>query len=503
MTAVEPDRVRLPLVLSVDAGTSSLRVAVYDATGLPVRGIEARESCPARATPDGGNELDPNALFAAFERAVDACLQRAGHLASQIQAVGMSCFWHGLMGIDERGEPLTPIYTWADTRSGEAARALRSTLDERAVHSRTGAVFHASYFPAKLVWLHQTRPELFSRVRLWLSFGEYAYFRLFGSTRVSISMASGTGLFNQHEKVWDHALLEILPLTAEHLPPLGDLDTPLMGLRPEYAGRWQPLAAIPWILPTGDGALGSIGSGCVLPARLALMIGTSGAMRVLWKANDVDIPAGLWCYRADGERFVMGGALSNGGNLFAWLEKTLRFADIKLSETRLLAAKPDGHGLTILPFLFGERSPDWNAEIRGAIVGLRSSTTPDDILQATLEAVAYRFAEIHRLLCRARPGITEIVATGAGLLDSPVWMQILADVLNQPLLPFADLEASSRGAALQSLLAIGVIDDYPDVVDVSGPAYQPRPEAHQIYVGAIERHERLYRLLVGGEPEFR
>ncbi len=500
MIAVASDRVRLPLVLSIDAGTSSLRVAVYDADGHPVRGVDAREYWQARTTPDGGNELDPYQLFAAFERAVDACLQRAGDLASQVRAVGMSCFWHGLMGIDGSGQPLTPIYTWADTRSSEAARFLRSTLDERAIHRRTGAVLHASYFPAKLVWLHQSRPELVSRVRLWLSFGEYAYLRLFGMARMSISMASGTGLFNQHEKSWDQGLLESLPVTAEQLPPLGDADTPLAGLSPDYADRWKSLAAIPWMLPAGDGALSNIGSGCVSPKRIALMIGTSGAMRVLWKANEVEIPAGLWCYRADGERFVMGGALSNGGNLFAWLRSTLRFADIQLAEDRLLTALPDGHGLTMLPFLFGERSPDWNAEVRGAIVGLRSSTTPDDILQASLEAVAYRFAEIHRLLCRARPGVTEIVATGRGLLDSPAWMQILADVLNNPLLPSADLEASSRGAALQALQAIGVIEDFPDVAEVSGLAYRPRPSAHQIYVRAIERHERLYRLLAGGEP---
>jgi gluconokinase len=95
------------------------------------------------------------------------------------------------------------------------------------------------------------------------------------------------------------------------------------------------------------------------------------------------------------------------------------------------------------------------------------------------------------------------VATGAGLLDSPAWMQILADVLDHPLLPSADVEASSRGAALQALLAIGAIDDYPDLVDVSGLAYQPRPEAHQIYVRAIERHERLYHMLAGGNEALR
>lgn len=495
MFAVEADRARSPLVLSIDAGTSSLRVALYDASGHPVLGIEARVQYESRSTPEGGNELDPHELFDALERAIDACLQRAGGLGSEIRAVGMSCFWHGLMGIDERGEPLTPIYTWADNRSSGAARQLRAVLDEHAIHSRTGAVLHASYWPAKLVWLHQSQPEVFSHVRLWLSFGEYAYLRLFGEARIGISMASGTGLLNQHTKTWDRELMASLPVTEARLPSLGDADTPLMGLRPEYADRWRPLARVPWVLPAGDGALSNIGCGCVTPERIAVMIGTSGAMRVLWKAADVAIPAGLWCYRADAERFVMGGALSNGGNLFAWLSETLRFEDIQRAEERLMAATPDGHGLTMLPFLAGERSPDWNSEARGAIVGLHLSTTPEDILQAALEAVTYRFAVIRRLLWQALPAATTIVATGVGLLDSPAWMQILADVLGSPLLPSAEKEASSRGAALQALRAIGVLDDLPDVVEASGPAYEPRPGAHEIYARAIDRQERLAHLL--------
>ena len=131
----------------------------------------------------------------------------------------------------------------------------------------------------------------------------------------------------------------------------------------------------------------------------------------------------------------------------------------------------------------------------GAIAGLHSSTTPGDILQASLESVAYRFALIHRLLCQALPQAEDIVATGAALLSSPAWMQILADVLNRPLLPSVEMEASSRGAALQALQAIGHLDDLPDVVETSGAPYRPRPAAHEIYARAIERHERLYRLM--------
>ena len=224
----------------------------------------------------------------------------------------------------------------------------------------------------------------------------------------------------------------MLPLERDQLSALIDLDAPLSGLGPPFADRWPDLSRIPWVAAVGDGACSNVGSGCCAPERLALMVGTSGAMRVMGKTGRPPVPRGLWCYRANRSRFVMGGSLSNGGLLFEWMTGTLRLErDPESVERGLAEMPPDSHGLTLLPFLAGERSPGWQSKARAAVTGLSLHTRPIEILRASLESVAYRFAKIARLLEPVVPEDREIVASGGALLQSPVWMQIMADVLGQ------------------------------------------------------------------------
>jgi gluconokinase len=485
---------RAPLVLALDVGTSSVRALVYDAAGRAVEGAAARGAVPPRATPDGGVEVDAEALVACTADVLDALARNAPGALGAVQAVGASTFWHSLLGVDGQGRAVTPVFLWADARSFAAACGLREALDERAVHARTGCVLHWSYWPAKLRWLADTRPEVTGRVRRWLSFGEYLYLRLFGETHNSLSMASATGLLDQHTCEWDAEVLAAIPLDGSTLAPLSE--TPLVGLRPEFAARWPALRGLPWYPAHGDGACSNVGAGCVTCDRFALMIGTSGALRVAWQAPDVTIPWGVWCYRIDAGRLVMGGALNDGGNLYAWLDDALRLGPEPEVEAAVAALPPDGHGLTVLPFWAGERSPGWASVARGAIVGLTLATRPVDILRAGLEAVALRFALIAELLDAAVPGPQEIVATGGALLRSPPWTQIVADALGRRVTLCAEAEASSRGAALLALEAIGAIPNVEAVPAELGAAFEPDPAHHARYQAALARQQQLYHLLV-------
>lgn len=486
-----------PLILTVDAGSSALRATVYDHAARAVDDLEARRSYEFATTPDGGVEVGAEALFALVVEVIDEVLDRGGGKCSEIAAVAMSTFWHNLLGVDAQGRPLTPVYSWADTRSAAAAEQLRGEVDESRYHARTGCLLHPSYLPAKLLWLYHSRPEWFRPSTRWMSFGEYAYLRLFGLSRCSLSMASGTGLLDQDRLEWDEEILQVLPVEKDQLSNLIDLDTPLSGLTPAFARRWPGLNRIPWIAAIGDGACSNVGSGCSTPKRLALMVGTSGAMRVMGKADKTSAPAGLWCYRADRHRFVMGGSLSNGGLLFVWMNETLRLGkDRKAIEHQLAGLAPDSHGLTVLPFLAGERSPGWQPKARATIAGMSLHTRPLDILRASLESVAYRFAKIAQLLKPAVPEAREIVASGGALLQSPAWLQVMADVLGQPVVASAVKEASSRGAALLALEVLGLLSSIEEVETPLGQGFDPNPERHQHYLKALERHDRLYSRLV-------
>jgi gluconokinase len=151
----------------------------------------------------------------------------------------------------------------------------------------------------------------------------------------------------------------------------------------------------------------------------------------------------------------MGGALSDGGNLIEWLRNTLRLPEPDEAEEILSRMEPDSHGLTFLPLLAGERGPGWADLANGTIAGLSMSGKPEGILRAAMEAVAYRFAIIAEMLEEAIPGEKQVVASGGGLINSPTWTGIMADVLGRPVTISGIKEASGRGAALIALEALG------------------------------------------------
>jgi gluconokinase len=482
-----------PLVLALDAGTSSVRAMLFDRQGHAVKDCIGQKHYRMNLTPDGGAEADADELVAHMATVIDDALEQAGPLAQRITGVGVSCFWHSLLAVDGAGRALTPVYSWADGRSADAADQLRAEVDEGAVHDRTGCVINASYWPAKLRWLQGAQAQVVQRAARWCGFGEYLLAGFTGGGGCSVAMASGTGLLNQHAADWDQPMLDLLGLRPDQLPPLVDRDEALPTLTGKWARRWPALAEAAWYPAVGDGVCNNVGSGCVTPARLALSIGTSGVMRVVIATDDVQIPPKLWCYRLDRQRFVLGGALSNGGVVADWLKSTLRLPDDAAEQ--VAAQRPDSHGLTMLPYLAGQRTPDWNPRSRASILGLTLDTTPVAIARAGLEAVAYRFALVHELLRPLAADEYQIVVSGGAIAHWPVWPQIIADAIGQPLVASAEPEASARGAALIALDALGLIPSLEDAPVPLADTYTPNERNYPIYQRARVRLEHFHNVL--------
>jgi gluconokinase len=477
-------------VLALDVGTSSCRASLYDARARPLGGQIGRVTYAPMITADGGAELEADVLIDHVCAAIDQALSAA---PPRIVAVCASTFWHSLVGVDRDGQAITPVYLWLDARARGQMTQLRERLNERAIHARTGCVLHWTYWPAKLTWLRQTNPDSFRDVAKWVSFGELLFERLTGTPALSLSMASGTGLVDVHSGDWDEEVLEAIGVGRGQL-------NPIVPLEPAGAStRWPALVGAPWLPAVGDGACSNLGASCATPERFALMVGTSGAERAVWTTDGpFEIPWGAWCYRIDERRAVMGGALNDGGSLLDWLRASMQLPSISEAEREVAALQPDGHGLTVLPLWGGERNPGWADDASGAIVGLRLHTRPVEILRACLEAVALRFGQIDRILRRALPQASEVIATGGALLHSPSWMQIMADVLGQPVLASAESEASSRGASLLALESLGLLREPLEQMSPETTArYEPVPAYTERYRVALERQRRLYDVLVG------
>jgi gluconokinase len=418
----------VPRIVALDVGSSSVRAAAYGVDGVA----------------EPGDAHLPYGSYDADELVV-ACRTVLAQVGDG-DCLAISCFWHSLLPLDGRDRPLSPVRTWRDVAGDPPP------LDPAGYHARTGCFLHPAYWPSKLRGLDAAR---------YVSFADYLLLKLAGELRTSVSMASGTGLYDPNRLAWDDETLAALELDPSRLPPVSD---------EPVAGVWPAL---------GDGACSNVGAGCVGPGRAAVMIGTSAAVRVVYEAPSAVARPGLFLYRLDHRRFCEGGALSDGGNLHAWLLRTLRVEDMDA----IAAAPPGGHGLTFLPFLGGERSLGWDPSRRGLVDGLSFATTPADIAQAALEGVAYRLAEV----LAAVGGIESVVATGAGLLANPGWLQVLADVLGHPVEVSAVPEGSARGAAMIALERLGL----PVPVAPVARVVEPRLDRHEIHLAAIEVQRRL------------
>jgi gluconokinase len=497
-----------PFVLTVDIGSSSVKGALYDARARLVPGTLVREASPLRLTPDGGAVADPEGLARQTEAVVDGVLERAKRWKAQIVGVGFDTMTFTTCGVDVEGRPLTPLYTYADTRSRDDVRALASRLDLCATYQRTGCPQHTSYLPARLLWLRRTRPELADRVVRWLDIATFLYTRWFRraaappSVPVSYSIASWSGLLDRHRLRWDVDLLRLLNVDEGSLPPLADSSEAQQGLARRYAKRWPALREVPFFLGVGDGAAANVGSGCVSPRRMALTVGTTGALRVVLSQQDApEVPPGLWAYKVGARETLLGGALSEGGNVFAWATSTFRVPPTKRLDEALGALPPDGHGLTVLPFLEGERSPGWSSHARAAIGGITSATSGLQIVQACLEAVSCRFGLVARLLAPYLEQPHQVVASGGAMSQSPYWVQLMADVLQQPVLLSRESELTSRGAAIVALRALGRWSTLEDVPLEPEESCQPDPRRGAIYRAAMTRQHELYDTLIGHDAE--
>lgn len=486
-----------PFVLAIDMGTSSTRALIFDRVGRAVPNTETQLPYEVRTTDDGGVEIDPALLMRHTAACVDGAVAAARARALPISLVAVSCFWHSLLGLDGSGQPVTPIYMWGDTRSRFAAAEIREEIDVETYRQECGVTVHSSYWPAKLRWLRNSEPEIAAKVRRWTSAADYLAQAWLGVDCMAMPMATGTGLLDIHTGAWSSRALEIARIDEAALPPIVPRSEPAHGLVAEWRARWPELRGVPWYPAIGDGACANAGSGAIGRHRLALTLGTSGAVRGIIDAPMTErftVPPDVWAYRLDDRHLVIGAAVSNGGNVAAWIGSLtgLELNDESLGE--FLHADADDHGLTILPFLSGERAPLWNDSVTAVVAGLTLATDPARLLRAAMESVSIRLGMLYRLVVPWMAEPCAVIANGGALLNSEAWQRMTCDALGAPLTILEPAEETgARGAAVFALEAFGAIATIDGGADPAAdrPILQPNLNQHQRYLDAAERQERL------------
>ncbi len=479
-----------PLILALGIGITSCRAVFFDITARRAGAVESRHEYPLLRSPDGTAEIEPGALFGAVRGCIHEILHRrradAVLRGRPVAAVGVSCIPHSVVGCAEKGEAVTRVITWADSRGRDAAAALRRRFDERKIHARTGCMLRADFWPAKLAWLRRTESRHFARVRQWMSPAEWLQLRLAGDARCAFGMAGGTGLFDVAALKWDAAMLKCAEISPEELPVAGDGPVPVGGA---LAQEFPELRGVPWFPGIADGVACSLGTGAAQPGLASVHIGGTAAIHAA-RDGVPAAPFGMCCLRVDAGRHLAGGTVADAGKLRAWCLRELRLTDGPELDAALAARQGPKHGLVVLPSWDGEREPAWSDDASGVVHGIRQGTTALDVLQAVTEAACHRVASALELLAGDGHGIPKLIASGDGVKSASA-VERLANILGRPVYPCPEPEPLLRGAAVFALEKLG----FPVPARKLINPVKPRLAAAHEYAAERERQRRIEEAL--------
>jgi xylulokinase len=458
-----------PHILAHDLGTTGNKAILFDTeTGTVVAAVfEAYDTVYPQLN---WAEQDPADWHRALCQGTRRLLEQAAALPNavmpgDIAAVSFSGTMNGALPVDADGVPLRSAILWADQRATAEARLLADRCGEAQVYRTTGTRITPSCSAAKFLWIQRHQPEVYARTHVFLQAKDYAVFLLTGVFASDYSDASNSNLFDLEARAWATDLVETSGLDPAKLPPLFPSTAVIGRVTPEAANLTGLLAGTPVVIGGGDGACATAGAGAVHPSDAYINIGSSAWLAVTVQRPLLDPEMRTFnLAHLDPELVMALGSMQAAGGAFDWLERLLRGeAEGDLHDALSLAAAavpPGANGLLFLPYLLGERSPYWNPHARGAFVGLAMTHGRPEMARAVLEGVALNLRLILDAFQTQEIEIPAVRLIGGGA-RSPLWRQILADVLGLPiLLPELITEATSLGAAIAGGVGVGVFDSF-------------------------------------------
>lgn len=478
------------LVLGIDVSTTATKAILVDGSGA-VRGIGVAEY-PYETPRPQWSEQDPALWWDGTQAAIRAALAAAGVDGGDVAAVGLTGQMHGSVLLDADDHPVRPAILWNDQRTAAECDAIREAVGPERLIQITGNDALTGFTAPKLLWVRSHEPEAWARVTGVMLPKDYVRLRLTGERAVDKADGAGTLLFDLAARDWSEEMLAALDLDPTLFPRTFEGPAVTGTVTAGAAAATGLAAGTPVVAGGGDQSANAVGVGVVDPGTAALSLGTSG---VVFAATDRPLfdPDGrvhAFCHAVPGRWHLMSVMLSAAGS-FRWFRDALApGVDFGALADEAAGVAPGSDGLLFLPYLTGERSPHPDPLARGAFVGLTVAHQRRHLTRAVLEGVAFGLRDgLDLMLSAGMPLPDQLRASGGGTA-SPVWRQVLADVLGVELVGVGTTEGAAYGAALLAMPAGGlfasVADAVSEVVKVT-PMAQPGPDApryaelHQVY----------------------
>jgi xylulokinase len=484
--------------LGIDSSTTGVKALLIDESGA-VAGTATTE-LPLSTPKPLWSEQDPADWWEGTAKSIRQALAETGISGQAVAAVGLTGQMHGLTLLDEAGEVLRPAILWNDQRTGAECDDIRTRLGKEKLIQITGNDALTGFTAPKILWVRKHEPEIYAKARHILLPKDYVRFKLTGAYALDRAGGAGTLLFNLAERDWSAEVLEALDIPADWLPPTHEGPEVTGRISAEAAQATGLQAGTPVVGGGGDQAAQAVGVGAVQPGIIALTLGTSGVVFASTPEPFIEPEGRLhaFCHAVPGRWHLMGVMLSAAGSL-RWYRDTVA-AGVDFDDLLAPTAdvRPGSEGLLFLPYLTGERTPHPDPLARGAFVGLTVRHGQAHLTRAVLEGVAFGLRDSFELMKSV--GLAEVsqVRVSGGGAKSPLWRQILADVLNVELVTVNTTEGAALGAALLAGVGAGA---WPDVdtacercIGLTGST-SPKAESAAKYEPLYAQYRALYPAL--------
>ena len=444
--------------IGIDTSTTATKALLIDERG-GVMGV-ASTGYPYETPRPLWSEQDPSLWWDAAVQSLRKLLQETGVPHGSIAGIGLTGQMHGLVLLDEMGDVLRPAILWNDQRTGDQCDEIRARLGKNHLIELTGNDALTGFTAPKILWVAENEPEIYARARHILLPKDYLRYKLTGAYAMDKADGAGTILFDLKQRNWSAEMLSALAIPAEWMPPTYEGPEVTGAVTGEAAALTGIPAGTPVVAGGGDQAAQAVGVGAVRPGIIALTLGTSGVVFASTESALIQPEGRLhaFCHAVPGRWHFMGVMLSAAGSL-QWYRDTLAPGtdfDSLVSEASLIP--PGSEGLLFLPYLTGERTPHPDPLARGAWVGLTVRHSRAHMTRAVLEGVAFGIKDSFTLIREAGLGHIEQVRVSGGGAKSPLWRQILADVLDVELVTVNTTEGAAYGAGLLAGVGAGTFE---------------------------------------------
>jgi len=406
------------MIIGLDIGTESVRATLFNEKRLKM--LEEYEVSYKIYFPRTEYvEQDPEEIF----KAVVKCINKVPKNGDTLY-ISFSSVLHSVLALDKHGNLLTNLIIWADRRAKNEKDYLKEKFGTRFFYERSGCPVHAIYLPSKILWIKKNYPK----AAIFMSIKSYLIYKLTGKMVEDLSVALASGLMNIRKKIWDEEILKIIGIKESSLPTV----VSPYNLLPVKAGLSNHFREIFVVPGAGDGMLANLGAGAIKEGTGVITIGTSGAVRTFVKKVVLDKHGiATWCYLLDDELYILGAAINNGGIVLSWIKDLFDLKNYEEIFEEAQKAPPGADGIVFLPFLNGERSPNWIENYKGVVIGLTTFHEKHHILKAAIEGIGFRMKDIFNSVEKVNKSkISKIIATG-GFTKSEYLLQTMANVLGR------------------------------------------------------------------------